>query len=568
MRQAFVSIVNSYVGCYIAIILQHYGFHVVGSIRKEETEDIASLVSETVDADDEAGTARLALLSDVVVLCLIEDIRGADAVLSALQIPPENESGRPSHLLLLSTTMTWAKTKPAASLYSATAGTAASLEIPTSPSSRPLSRPVSMMAIDKRSTHGGAASAGGLPRASSAISRSSPSRDGPRQMGTASSKTSGRASYASGFSRRRYLGASSEPAITENDYLQRQPSTGFLEHKRLEVAALHLESSVLSTCIVGAGVPYGLGEGPLLLRTFREAWRARGAPVALPTCSSGENHVALIHVADLSVAVGNLLRPVEPNALPKPFPKPYILAVEGNGAQCTAREMTAAIGRGFGGTGESRPMGEAELEDVLVEDPEALSLLIDIRFSNDGGILAGMVADGTLKPVSWSKGFIAAARSVAQEFIVSRSLQPIKAVVLGPPGGDQGHISQRYGILYVDAKVAVDGVFEALGKPLPQPTPPEERAPPAAKGKKAKETKKGATKAEASQEAQAAALAALPPPDRLLAEIHAAFEAADVPISEYTNLDARGLSRLLPPSIVARSARLLLENTRLQWACR
>lgn len=52
-------------------------------------------------------------------------------------------------------------------------------------------------------------------------------------------------------------------------------------------------------------------------------------------------------------------------------------------------------------------------------------------------------------------------------------------------------ISQRYGILHVDAKTAVDGVFESLGKPFPPPTSPEEKAPPAAKGKKAKDTKKG-----------------------------------------------------------------------------
>lgn len=181
--------------------------------------------------------------------------------------------------------------------------------------------------------------------------------------------------------------------MTEADYLLRQPPAGYLEHKRLEMEALHLQSSALSTCVVGAGVPYGLGEGPLL-RLFWEAWRARGSPVVMPTCTSGDNHLALIHVVDLSVAVGNLLRPVEPGALPARFPKPYVLAVEGNGAQCTAKELTAAIGRGFGGSGETQPMGEAELEEVLVEDPAALSLLINIRFSNDGGVLAGMLADG------------------------------------------------------------------------------------------------------------------------------------------------------------------------------
>lgn len=360
--------------------------------KKADTEDIAPLVSQTVDVGDEAGTARLALLSDIVVLCLLEDVRGADAVLLAFQRRGGSEFGGPSHLLVLSTTMTWAKSK-----HPTVGTTAASSEMPSSSPSRSLSRPVSMMAaVDRRSTQGGggAAAGGGLPRASSAISRSSPSRDGSRPLGTASSKNSGRASHASGWSRRRFQGATREPAMTEADYLLRQPPIGYLEHKRLETAALHLQSSTLSTCVVGAGVPYGLGEGSLLLRVFRDAWRARGSPVAMPTCMSGDNHLALIHVVDLSVAVGNLLRPVELNSLPPPFPKPYILAVEGNGAQCTAKELTAAIGRAFGGSGETQPMGEAELEEVLIEEPGALSLLMNVRFSNDGGVLAGMVADG------------------------------------------------------------------------------------------------------------------------------------------------------------------------------
>lgn len=361
-------------------------------MQETDTEDITPLVSKTVDVGDEAGTTQLALLCDVVVLCLLEDIRGAEAVLSALalQASQEKEPGGPSHLLVLSTTMTWAKTKP----ITHSSATPTSPSRLTSSSSPSLFRPVSVMAMDnKRSPRGGGASAGGLPRASSAMSRFSPSRDSSPPLGTAGSKNSGRAGHASGLSRRRHQ-ATAEPAMTEDDYLSRQPSTGYLEHKRLEVAALHLHSSSLDTCVVGAGVPYGLGEGALLLRMFREAWRARGLPAILPTCTAGDNRLALIHVADLSVAVGNLLRPVEPNGLPCPFPKPYILAVEGNGAQCTVKEMVEAIGRGFGGSGETQPMGEAELEEVLVENPEALSLLINIRFSNEGGVLSGMIADG------------------------------------------------------------------------------------------------------------------------------------------------------------------------------
>lgn len=52
-------------------------------------------------------------------------------------------------------------------------------------------------------------------------------------------------------------------------------------------------------------------------------------------------------------------------------------------------------------------------------------------------------------------------------------------------------ISKRYGVKYVDAKVAMDSAFSALGKALPEPAPPEAKAPPPAKGKKGKDSKKG-----------------------------------------------------------------------------
>lgn len=39
-------------------------------------------------------------------------------------------------------------------------------------------------------------------------------------------------------------------------------------------------------------------------------------------------------------------------------------------------------------------------------------------------------------------------------------------------------------------------------------------------------------------------------------------------MSDYTNLDAEGLARLLSPSLIGRSARLLLEEKITQWACR
>lgn len=45
--------------------------------------------------------------------------------------------------------------------------------------------------------------------------------------------------------------------------------------------------------------------------------------------------------------------------------------------------------------------------------------------------------------------------------------------------------------MHVDAKVAADSIFTALGKPLPERAPPEEKVVPSAKGKKGKDVKKG-----------------------------------------------------------------------------
>lgn len=47
-------------------------------------------------------------------------------------------------------------------------------------------------------------------------------------------------------------------------------------------------------------------------------------------------------------------------------------------------------------------------------------------------------------------------------------------------------------MVYVDTKVSIDGVFQALGKPLPEPPSAEAKAPPHAKGTKGTKGTKGA----------------------------------------------------------------------------
>lgn len=316
-------------------------------------------MSQTTDIDDGVTTAHLAVQSDVVVLCLLEDLRGVDAVLTSIRRGRDKAAG-PSHLLLVSTTMTWAHVDKQPSVMATNPAATTSTEAPgMTDEGWPLDKETPTLLSRTAS-----------PNDSSYRTTQTPLLDG-FNSGTARSKHS----------------------MTEEDYLWRTPPIGYLEHKRLEAMALNLRSRDLSVCIIGAGVPYGLGEGPLF-GTFREIWRESDGPAPMPTSTHGNNLLSLIHVVDLSSIIGVLLRPSENDSPPPSFPRPYILAVEGDDAQCTTRELVTAIGQRLGRSGETKAIPESELQEILVDDPGATSLLIDVRFSNQGGILSEMASSG------------------------------------------------------------------------------------------------------------------------------------------------------------------------------
>lgn len=64
-----------------------------------------------------------------------------------------------------------------------------------------------------------------------------------------------------------------------------------------------------------------------------------------------------------------------------------------------------------------------------------------------------LVFSGELEPIAWSKGFVASARLLAQEFVTSRSLTPINGVILGPPGGNQITVCDQASINPYDSVV-------------------------------------------------------------------------------------------------------------------
>lgn len=65
-----------------------------------------------------------------------------------------------------------------------------------------------------------------------------------------------------------------------------------------------------------------------------------------------------------------------------------------------------------------------------------------------------------------------------------------------------------------------------------------------------------------------AALESLTPLERLFHDIQTAFEDNNIPMVEYSTLDAGKLARLLPIPLVAKSTRLFLEKTKPRWSRR
>lgn len=65
-----------------------------------------------------------------------------------------------------------------------------------------------------------------------------------------------------------------------------------------------------------------------------------------------------------------------------------------------------------------------------------------------------------------------------------------------------------------------------------------------------------------------AALEGLTPLERLFHDIQTAFKDSNIPMVEYSTLDAGKLARVLPAPLVVKSARLFLERTKARWSRR
>eukprot|EP00927_Polykrikos_kofoidii_P006843 TRINITY_DN12777_c0_g1_i1.p1 TRINITY_DN12777_c0_g1~~TRINITY_DN12777_c0_g1_i1.p1 ORF type:complete len:739 (+),score=124.46 TRINITY_DN12777_c0_g1_i1:125-2341(+) len=237
--------------------------------------------------------------------------------------------------------------------------------------------------------------------------------------------------------------------LKSEDYRRRIPAPKFQEWKSIETMTLALkEKPGVRPYVICAGIPYGNGEDAFL-GLFKACWQTRPT---LRVIGNGENSIPLVHARDCARLV-RLLIQSQPSL-------DYHLAVD----RCipTQRELIEAVAREFGIPYEIQSVGIgsavlAELADILTLDLRMLpSEVMNVPWvepsSNEG---AGEGENDTTPqeeetaatepeplPFRWwcEQGLVANIGKVADEFARWRRLDPVRIIIVGPPGCYPGRL--------------------------------------------------------------------------------------------------------------------------------
>merc|ERR1711963_247347 len=203
-----------------------------------------------------------------------------------------------------------------------------------------------------------------------------------------------------------------EIPFTEDDYRRRKPHPNFKEHISAEKTVIKLgktNKAKLATYTVCAGLSYGADEN-IFHYLFKSAWH--NSP-QLQCFGNGQNVVPTIHIKDLAAVIQNIA-----DSRPKVR---YLIAKDD--AQNTLEEIVKAV---------SGTLGTGKVKHITKE--EAL-LSKDIE-------------------------------QIIKEYKDSRSLQPLRAVVLGPPAVGKSTIIQQlcefYKLHHIKIKDVIDEELESL----------------------------------------------------------------------------------------------------------
>ncbi|KAK7104086.1 adenylate kinase 7-like [Littorina saxatilis] len=237
--------------------------------------------------------------------------------------------------------------------------------------------------------------------------------------------------------------------FTEDDYRRRKPHPNFKEHLSAEKTVIKLgktNKAKLVTYTVCAGLSYGAEEN-IFHYLFKSAWH--NAP-QLQCFGNGQNCVPSIHIKDLAAVIQNIA-----DSRPKVR---YLIAKDD--AQNSLEEIVKAVSTSLG-TGKVKQITKEEaLLSKDIEQADFDQLLVNLRMDSV------FVKENMRIPWASEAGLVENIQQIIKEYKDTRHLQPLRAVVLGPPAVGKSTVIQQlcehYKLHHIKIKDVIDEELENL----------------------------------------------------------------------------------------------------------
>lgn len=210
--------------------------------------------------------------------------------------------------------------------------------------------------------------------------------------------------------------------LTEDQYNRRVPHAKYLAWRDVEKLCGSVDSDLFRPYIVFSGVQYGNGEN-VFNSIFKQAWCL--GEEGIPIYGSGKQRIPMVHVADCASMATKLLLTDEPPAAR------YSFAVDDGASSWT--DIVGAVNEHLGnGKTFVVPPSEFCLHDnvehftidLTVEPQSTVALMDDEDWVSKGG-------------------FVENIETVAAQYRKSRSLLPLRTVVLGGPLAGKSYASRE-----------------------------------------------------------------------------------------------------------------------------
>eukprot|EP01060_Flectonema_neradi_P029799 TRINITY_DN41_c3_g1_i1.p1 TRINITY_DN41_c3_g1~~TRINITY_DN41_c3_g1_i1.p1 ORF type:complete len:751 (+),score=180.74 TRINITY_DN41_c3_g1_i1:270-2522(+) len=209
---------------------------------------------------------------------------------------------------------------------------------------------------------------------------------------------------------------------SEEEYAKRVPHVKYQHWKEVEKLCKRATSDTLHTYCIFAGLQYGKGEDKLH-PVFKQAWHL--AEEGLPIFGKGDNYIPLIHTTDLSSLVFELA------CQDAPLEQRYFFGVDEG--QSTWKDIITAVNTHLG---NGTTFTVQEQDYVFYENIEHFIINIKVEMGKTGEIL---------EEDKWVSraGLVENIASVVKEYKKERGVEPLRALLLGPPASGKSYFARE-----------------------------------------------------------------------------------------------------------------------------